>query len=206
MSQTWDSAVGSDQVVNAVKVKHEAKLESLRTLFSGATEPASKVAYMLWADTALGLLKQRNAANSAWVVLGPLLADWTEHVCLVGELSSLSASRSLYLPPQRVASVVRRIIIVSATASSSSSGNEWQFELEDMTSPGDLFSAAVGTFTALSGVGGGAEFAANGVFALTPDQNQALDPDHVVELRFVKVGTVTTLSRISVFAEMSRAG
>ena len=34
---------------------------------SGATEPATKFAYQFWADTTTGILKQRNAANTAWV-------------------------------------------------------------------------------------------------------------------------------------------
>ena len=34
---------------------------------SSATAPTTTYAYMLWADTANDLLKQRNAANSAWI-------------------------------------------------------------------------------------------------------------------------------------------
>jgi len=33
---------------------------------SGATEPATMYAYMLWYDTANGIIKQRNSANTAW--------------------------------------------------------------------------------------------------------------------------------------------
>jgi len=36
---------------------------------SGATEPATTFAYQLWADTTAAVLKQRNAANNAWVTL-----------------------------------------------------------------------------------------------------------------------------------------
>jgi hypothetical protein len=39
---------------------------------SSATSPPETVAYMTWADTATGLLKIRNAANSAWVTVGTL--------------------------------------------------------------------------------------------------------------------------------------
>jgi len=39
---------------------------------SGATEPATMYAYQWWPDTTTGLLKQRNAANSAWVTIGTL--------------------------------------------------------------------------------------------------------------------------------------
>ncbi len=42
------------------------------SLNSGGTAPATTFAHMLWADTTAGLLKMRNAANSAWVTLGTL--------------------------------------------------------------------------------------------------------------------------------------
>jgi hypothetical protein len=47
--------------------------QSVATQFSGAADPAAYAsAYMLWADTANGLLKRRNAANSAWDTVGDL--------------------------------------------------------------------------------------------------------------------------------------
>ena len=39
---------------------------------SGATAPATTYAYMWWPDTTTGLVKQRNAANSAWITIGTL--------------------------------------------------------------------------------------------------------------------------------------
>ena len=39
---------------------------------SGATQPSTTYAYQWWADTTTGLLKLRNAANSAWVTVGTL--------------------------------------------------------------------------------------------------------------------------------------
>lgn len=47
-------------------------LSAIATVNSGATSPATTYAYQLWADTTTGLLKQRNAANSAWITLFPL--------------------------------------------------------------------------------------------------------------------------------------
>lgn len=47
-------------------------LAALVSNSSGATEPATTFAYQLWADTTAGLLKQRNAANNAWVTLAKL--------------------------------------------------------------------------------------------------------------------------------------
>lgn len=49
-----------------------AALQALASLSSGATEPTTTYAYQLWADTTSGLLKQRNAANDAWITKGSL--------------------------------------------------------------------------------------------------------------------------------------
>lgn len=47
-------------------------LAAIVSLNSGATAPSTTYAYQLWGDTTAGQLKQRNAANSAWVVIGTL--------------------------------------------------------------------------------------------------------------------------------------
>ena len=39
---------------------------------SGAAQPSTTYAYQWWADTTTGLLKIRNAANSAWITVGTL--------------------------------------------------------------------------------------------------------------------------------------
>jgi microcystin-dependent protein len=58
-------------------------LQAGASLSSGATEPATMYAYQLWYDTTAALLKIRNGANNAWVVVGPL-ADSTKHEIYVG--------------------------------------------------------------------------------------------------------------------------
>lgn len=49
-----------------------ASLQALAGNNSGASEPTTPYAYMFWADTTTGLLKQRNAANNAWITLGKM--------------------------------------------------------------------------------------------------------------------------------------
>ncbi len=56
----------------AFRAAVNAALQALATLSSGATEPTTPYAYQHWADTTTGLLKIRNAVNSAWIVHGPL--------------------------------------------------------------------------------------------------------------------------------------
>lgn len=50
-------------------------LAAIATLNSGTSAPSTTYAYMWWADTTNGLLKQRNAANSAWVIRGRLASE-----------------------------------------------------------------------------------------------------------------------------------
>ncbi len=52
-------------------------LQALGSLSSGAMAPSTTYAYMLWADTTSGQLKQRNAANSGWVVRATLAEAFT---------------------------------------------------------------------------------------------------------------------------------
>ncbi len=64
-------------------------INTLATNNSGASAPSTTYAYMLWADTTTGLLKQRNAANSAWIVVGRLASD---NLGLTAPVASVSAS------------------------------------------------------------------------------------------------------------------
>jgi hypothetical protein len=56
----------------AVRSDINGQLAAIVSQNSGATEPATMYAYQWWADTTTGLLKQRNAANNAWVTIGTL--------------------------------------------------------------------------------------------------------------------------------------
>ena len=56
----------------SVRADINAALLALASNSSGATAPSATFAYQFWADTTSGWLKQRNAANSAWIVRMPL--------------------------------------------------------------------------------------------------------------------------------------
>lgn len=49
-----------------------AALQALAGLSSGANAPTMTYAYQWWADTTAGVLRQRNAGNTGWVVRGSL--------------------------------------------------------------------------------------------------------------------------------------
>jgi len=62
----------ANQAGAAFRAELNAHLAAIVSNNSGATAPATTFAYQWWADTATGLLKIRNAANSAWVTVGTL--------------------------------------------------------------------------------------------------------------------------------------
>jgi len=56
----------------AVRADLNDALAAIVSNNSDTTEPATTYAYMWWADTTNGLLKIRDAANTAWVTVGTL--------------------------------------------------------------------------------------------------------------------------------------
>lgn len=52
-------------------------LQAIATQNSGSSAPSTTYAYQVWGDTANNLIKMRNGANSAWVIMGAL-ADSTK--------------------------------------------------------------------------------------------------------------------------------
>lgn len=61
-------------------------IEAMLSAFCGATEPSPKYAGQFWVDTSTTprLLKQRNTANTAWIVRGRVDADYGGALPLVG--------------------------------------------------------------------------------------------------------------------------
>lgn len=85
MSQV-DSLEIQNQTFPSFRADLNATLAALGSQNSGTTEPTTPVPYMLWADTAAGVLKQRNGGNNAWIELGPLnspnlgMAPWISNI------------------------------------------------------------------------------------------------------------------------------
>ncbi len=68
MSPTHDMIIDNG-TGSAVRSDLNNALAALVSLSSSATEPSTKYAYQLWADTNTGILKIRNSANNAWIEL-----------------------------------------------------------------------------------------------------------------------------------------
>jgi hypothetical protein len=88
MSQNDMSVANADGAT--VRADINSALQALASLSSGASAPGTTYAYQLWADTTTGLLKIRNAANSAWIVVGTLASvGWG-----IGVKNSFSANKN----------------------------------------------------------------------------------------------------------------
>lgn len=62
----------ANQAGSAFRADLNLAIAAIVNKSSGAAAPATMFAYMWWADTTTGLLKIRNAANSAWISKGPI--------------------------------------------------------------------------------------------------------------------------------------
>lgn len=209
MAQTYTPTFASTDFADLVLSETiPDNFEALRSMFSGASEPSNPVAYQPWADTATGWLKFRNAGNTAWVQVAPLATDFRLQLAVEGwAAATVSASKTDKLAIVPRAGTIKRIAVLSGAATSSSSGNEWQFVLTKYPasapgSPVAMFSGTVGTFTALGGVGGGAEMVANAAYFLTPNQNATVADGDVIELTLTKVGSIGNLTTLRVSVSM----
>jgi hypothetical protein len=109
-----------------------AAFAATATWFAGASAPAAAgqpFAYQFWIDTAAGLIKQRNAANTAWVTLG-LVDTWLVNALLEnGRGEVLDADRTQYLYSADLVSVEGTVLTAVSltldtnTATASAGGN-----------------------------------------------------------------------------------
>lgn len=200
MSQAYTATIaGTDDANTVLKTTIPNNFAALASCFSGASAPATTFAYMTWFDTTNKLVKVRNAANSDWVIFGPLLGTAGRILRPITFSTSLSATTVFAWPRMPCPAVIYGVNIASqATSSGSSAGvTEWQWALRNVTGGVNLFSGTVGTGTSLGGVGGG-EITLDASYALLADQNAAVATGDVLRFTATKVGSPTTLTNVVV--------
>jgi hypothetical protein len=116
-----------------VRADLNAVLEAIASLNSGATAPSTTFAHMRWADTSTGLLKQRNAANNAWIVKGTL-TDVITALASQAEAEAGTATDRL-MTPERVAQAIAALTTSVSQATQSAIEAETD---EDTYVPPDL--------------------------------------------------------------------
>lgn len=183
MSQAYTGTFTGMAAATIIETKLPGSLDALLTLHAGASPPPNPVAYMLWMDTGTGLLKMRNAANSAWVVA--FLTPW------MIELGGLSASRNVYLGTFYRTGYVLGCRLLSDTATvGSGAGVKWDFQIRNKTAAVNLLAAAATT--------NGNEVAVDTPWNIYADQNQQPAANAALELQITKTGAATNLVRASV--------
>lgn len=166
MTQAYTLPTDNTSRRTALVTQIPQALDSLRSIFSGDTEPSSPVAYQLWLDTTTKTLVQRNSLNTAW------LPQKRREV--VTQLGALAARTWRLLRADVPLLVVSASLLPSATTSTSvAASKEWTFLLKNQTTGLNLFSATPSTATTVSGVGGG-ELTADTGKLLLANQNAAM--------------------------------
>lgn len=157
-----------------------ANLQALVTNSSGAAAPSTTWAYQWWADTTTGLLKIRNAANSAWVTVGTLatanlgllvatMATQAEQETGTSIVTAVSPGRQHYHPS--AAKAWARFTTVTTTAIKSS------YNVTSLTDNGTgdttiTFTTAFSGAT-YNGIFSGRQDSANINLVIVPDANFA---------------------------------
>lgn len=72
MAQDSTGGVQANNPGATFRAALNTSLAAIITQNSGASSPPVTYAYMLWADTTTGLLKQRDSLNASWITLGTL--------------------------------------------------------------------------------------------------------------------------------------
>lgn len=92
-------AIGNQSALNVpngtgaqVRAGFNNAIQALATLQSGPSAPSPTSAYMLWADTTNALLKQRNAADTAWITIRDLATGNAINGVPVGALQMWSTA------------------------------------------------------------------------------------------------------------------
>lgn len=98
----------ANQAGAAFRADLNLALVALFSNSSGASAPATMIAYQWWADTTTGLLKIRNAANSAWITVGTLA---TTNLALAALASSNNFTLTQYINDSANASMTMGLTI-----------------------------------------------------------------------------------------------
>lgn len=115
----------------------------------------------------------------------------------IGSLSASDQKRIFVTPaisyfPDNMQLKIKEVLLTSETSDPIDGTNYWSFNVKDVTNSVDLLSADVTNFT------GGTAITADTPYRLTPDQNNTLGANTVIELDVTKAASATQLDECSV--------
>lgn len=125
-----------DQSGANFRVDTNNALSAIVSQNSKATAPTTTFAYMLWADTTSGFMKQRNAANSAWVTLWKISDGVSSTQVKVG---SFTRDLTLGAGTQAITGMgFQPKLLIFDAGVGASAANEMSVGFDDGTTPGSL--------------------------------------------------------------------
>jgi hypothetical protein len=116
------------QVLTAINTANQVLISDN----AGASAPTTTYAYQRWVDTTTGLMKQRNAANSAWITLYTLATGTPQgisafSVTLLDDANAATARATLDVPS-------------NARLKGTRYGNRWEHDIDDITNDFTIYS------------------------------------------------------------------
>lgn len=105
MSQDSTLGVQANAAGAAFRASLNVSLAAIISQYSGTSTPTTTVAYMLWADTTTGLLKQRDSSNATWIVIGTMGAAYLGLLSLAGGQMTGALNEALGSPIASAATV-----------------------------------------------------------------------------------------------------
>jgi hypothetical protein len=145
-------------------------------------------------SAATKVLKQRNSANSAWVVRVPDVdSAGFEYVSV--KLGAITATTTFILFCGGSAITISDIYLVNSASTTSDASNLWQIQVDNVTDTLNLRASAFST--------NGSDFTANAQKALALDQNLSVGANKVLRITFTETGTATSFADMTAVIKFS---
>lgn len=192
MTQSWLLPIlAGDKTSAAILSKVNDALEALRSIHSGADAPGTTVAYMIYVDTATGLIYQRDAGDATFT---EILAANAKNNQGEPQIHRTGVAGSVNIPlysPGQGWKALQLVVLSDTTTSGSGGGVDWTFNVQNLTAAVSLFSTPPSTDV---GSGSPGEIILGVPWVNAFDQNKVITADHFLELQITKNGAPTSLS------------
>lgn len=182
MAQDFDSNLSGVTLKAAIDTKIKGSLDALRSSFLGGTAPTTTVAGMLWADTSSGILKIRNATNTAWIEVAAFGQDGV-HVITINK-GTASSSFTYYFGKFFSPAEIVGCTLVTHPSGTSDASNYWSFQVHNLTQSLDLLATPRATW-----IGSADDPVEDTPYEITPDQNATVSTGDVLEFQATETGT-----------------
>jgi hypothetical protein len=194
MTATWYEIAGTESAYTAIFTKAKQNLDALKSNFEGSSDPndvegTTAVAGQWWMYSTGSMVRLRNKTNTAWLDLFPWGSEGVGGKIMmeIDMDGGLAGSDDRYFGVAPANMTVQGCTLISDTATTGSDGSHnWAFQIANLDAATTLLAAAQAT--------NDTEITAEVAYAITPDQNQNIALDDILELQITQTGTPTSLA------------